>query len=767
MSQIGNLVVTLSADIANYLRSMASGARETESHAGRIRAAMESISAATPAIGVAALAAGTALAVMVKESIDAADNLRDMSQKTGVAIETLNGLGFAAGQAGGDLESVASAAGKMNKAVTEAAGGNKEASDAFDALGISITDAEGNLKSADVLIAEVADQFEKYADGPEKSAIALRLFGKAGADMIPLLNDGGDALRENIEYAKQYSGLTTELADASDNFNDTMGKLTLQQKSFSNSVASAVLPILQKVADETLNAAEQSDKFSLASTAIRTVLETFVVVGAEVAFMFKGVGTEIGGMIAQLDRLARMDIKGFSAISEAMKADAERARIEHDKFIKDILDRSPPAVKPPAEEKPDKDKPSAPRLPGKGSDDATKAIFGNQLKAIEDAYAKERDIASFHAQFIEGLRAQDIVDLETTQAFKKSSIEEGLSSTLRNYDAQIAILEKQRAASKKESEQVEITGKIKEKQALKDRARIDAMQANALLELEISKQRFDEDRRLEDERLKAVQQNEADVMGIAMSLETALEAETAAYNERLSALMVFRDEQLENEKRANALIEKENKRHGKVLAEMQAANDLQSLAMASDVAGQIYQVLKNAGKEKTALAKSLFLAQKAIAVAEIIINTEKGASAALGFGPFGIPMASIIRGLGYASAGIVAGTAIAEVSAEGGYDIPAGVNPVVQTHEQEMILPKEHANVIRGLARNGGAGGGMKLTVVNTGTPQRVVQTQKVSDEEWAAIVEDAVNATAAQISDPNSRTSRALGRSYQMQRSR
>jgi hypothetical protein len=41
-----------------------------------------------------------------------------------------------------------------------------------------------------------------------------------------------------------------------------------------------------------------------------------------------------------------------------------------------------------------------------------------------------------------------------------------------------------------------------------------------------------------------------------------------------------------------------------------------------------------------------------------------------------------------------------------GYDIPRGINPMVQTHEEEMILPKQYANVIRGLAAGGGAGGG-------------------------------------------------------------
>ncbi len=55
---------------------------------------------------------------------------------------------------------------------------------------------------------------------------------------------------------------------------------------------------------------------------------------------------------------------------------------------------------------------------------------------------------------------------------------------------------------------------------------------------------------------------------------------------------------------------------------------------------------------------------------------------------------------------MTAGLAIAEAAAEGGYDIPAGVNPVTQLHEKEMVLPKAQAEVIRGLASRGGAGAG-------------------------------------------------------------
>lgn len=354
---LGSLVVSLEANVASFTSDMGKAAYQTEMSMKKMEAQAKLVGAAIATMGVAGAGA---LALMVKNSIDAADNLRDMAQKTGIAVDQLNGLGFAASQAGGSLDSMVAAAGKLNKSIAEAGQGSGAQSDAFKALGISVNDANGNLKTADVVMAEVADKFKTFKDGPEKVAIALALFGKAGADIIPVLNDGGDAMRENIAYAKQYSGITVELTNQADNFNDSLGKLHVQQQGFANTMTAAVLPILQAIADETLGAAEQSDKFSAATAVVRTVLESMVVVGSEVAFVFKGVGTEIGGIAAQLNAVAHGDFKGFTAISDAMKEDAERARVEHDKFIARIMDRTPSMVAidgTPAAKKP------APRIP--------------------------------------------------------------------------------------------------------------------------------------------------------------------------------------------------------------------------------------------------------------------------------------------------------------------------------------------------------------------------------------------------------------------
>lgn len=496
MSQIGSLVVFLEASIDRFTLNMNQAAQQAAQSMERIQAAADAARGGLAGPAAVALVAAGALAVLVKGSIDAADNLRDMSQKTGIAVEDLSGLGFAAGQAGGSLESMVGAAGKLNKAISEAAGGNKETGAAFKALGIDVLDASGNLKKADVVMAEVADQFAKYEDGPEKAALALRILGKSGADMIPLLNDGGDAMRENVAYAKQYSGATTDLSNAADNFNDTMGKMTIQQRGFANTMAESVLPILQAVADEMLGAAEQSNKFSLAADVVRTTLETFVVVGSEVGYVFKAVGTEIGGIFAQLERAAHFDMKGFNAISEAMKEDAARAREEHDKFIFDILNRAPPSGPDPfgpnqPNEQPKK-KP-APRLSSTVDDDAKdaralarKQMEGN-LRAIEAGMERERATAKYHEQYMEELRAQGLVDYQTQADYKRRAAADSLAATTKAYDAEIAVLAKYKTEADKESERQDAQNKIDELVAKKEKARQESVQSGAMATLGLSK----------------------------------------------------------------------------------------------------------------------------------------------------------------------------------------------------------------------------------------------------------------------------------------
>jgi hypothetical protein len=200
---------------------------------------------------------------------------------------------------------------------------------------------------------------------------------------------------------------------------------------------------------------------------------------------------------------------------------------------------------------------------------------------------------------------------------------------------------------------------------------------------------------------------------------------------------------------------------------MDASYKLQSLSIAGQAADDLYQLLQNAGREQSALAKAAFLASKAIAVAEIIMNANVAAAKAEGqLGLFGIPAATIILASGYARAGMVAGMAIAGAREKGG-SVWGGGAFLVGEKGPEIFRPPTHGTIIPN-NKIGGDGGEMKLTIVNnTRSPIGNVTEQRISATERALIIEEAVNATASSLADPNSRTSRAMNRSYSVSRSR
>lgn len=495
MAALGSLTVSLEANMAKFQSDMGKSAYITEQAMQKMQASTDAMRSAL--VGLASGAA-SALSVsmftgMIKGAIDAADHLNDLSKKTGIAVGTLGGLGFAAGQAGGDLESVTAAAGKLNKSIAEAAGGNKEFGAAFDALGINIRDASGQLKTADVVMAEVADKFAGYQDGPEKAAIALRLFGKAGADIIPFLDDGGNSMRDNVEYYKRFSGVTAEVAAASDQFNDTMGKLNLLSGAFGRTLAADLLPTLQTLADYMVESKEKSTAFSTAASGIATIFETIVVLGANVVFVFKGVGAELGGIAAQAAALSHLDFTGFAAIGQRMKEEAAIARKELDDFEARVMSRGKATDVAFGSDLPtgtQTQKARAPILPGKGLSGEGAALakkeLEGQLKAIQDGLAQERDVLQFHDQYVAQLRAQDLIDFSTYENYRKRSLEEGLSASIDAYDQEIKVLEAYQAKADKLADQQDARNKIAALEAKKSKATIDASQKGALIDLEIS-----------------------------------------------------------------------------------------------------------------------------------------------------------------------------------------------------------------------------------------------------------------------------------------
>jgi phage-related protein len=192
------------------------------------------LGALVPAAGIAGLTA------LGKRAIDAADNLNDLSQRTGVAVPTLSRFGAAAEDAGSSIDEVAKGMGRLSRGIVDPASKTNEA---LKAIGISSTDAQGRIRGVDGIILDLADKFSKMPDGAEKTALAMELFGKAGMNLIPMLNGGREAL-------SQYSAtIDTEMAQAADRFNDALNAIARSVSGPFNEAVTALLPFITQLAE--------------------------------------------------------------------------------------------------------------------------------------------------------------------------------------------------------------------------------------------------------------------------------------------------------------------------------------------------------------------------------------------------------------------------------------------------------------------------------------------------------------------------------------
>jgi len=192
---------------------------------------------------------GAGLTTIAKGSIDAADNMNDLAQKTGVSVEQLSRFEQAARAGGTSIESVGGAMLQLNKRLESG-----KAQGALKGLGISATDASGRLKSTDQIMLEVADKFRTMPDGANKSAIAMQLFGRSGAELIPVLNGGGDAIR------KLSATMSTDFAKSADNLNDKLAEITTKFTAIGVKLGEAFLPLMVRAADAVVSLVSAFEK---------------------------------------------------------------------------------------------------------------------------------------------------------------------------------------------------------------------------------------------------------------------------------------------------------------------------------------------------------------------------------------------------------------------------------------------------------------------------------------------------------------------------
>lgn len=253
---LGRLNVLLGLDSTEFTRGLTKAEYTSKQQMDKIA---RNAKIAGAAIAGAFVVAGAAAAAAAKKSIDHMDAMSKLAQSTGVAIESLTGLGYAADLSGINVETLGAGMVRLTKGMSDAAKGTGDAKDAFDALGISVKDEEGNLKSADVMLGDIADRFANFKDGAEKTALAVAIFGRSGAQMVPMLNAGKRGLKDMTDEAQRF-GLVLEqkAASAAEEFNDNLFRLKSIQQGYIHQITAQVLPQLNNFVELLLDGATEA-----------------------------------------------------------------------------------------------------------------------------------------------------------------------------------------------------------------------------------------------------------------------------------------------------------------------------------------------------------------------------------------------------------------------------------------------------------------------------------------------------------------------------
>lgn len=208
-----------------------------------------------------------------------------------------------------------------------------------------------------------------------------------------------------------------------------------------------------------------------------------------------------------------------------------------------------------------------------------------------------------------------------------------------------------------------------------------------------------------------------------------------------------------------------NKTNATRLEDIQAGYTSASLSMFSDLAGQSAQLLQSIGQEGSLAYKTLFIASKAAAMAQAVINTELAATKAMAEGGMimGIPAATAIRAVGYASVAMIAGQTLAGMAHDGIDRVPETGTWLLQKGER-VVTASTSAKLDATLervqqSRQASAGGAVHIQNSFTGKPDDA--TLMAIDQRNRQLAASIRKEMAAQVIKPDGDFGRALQSVY------
>ncbi|MDR7125498.1 phage tail tape measure protein [Pseudotabrizicola sp. 4114] len=317
---VGALRAVLSLDSAAFTK----GVKSAQGDMSGLRKSMAAIGKNLKIAGAAMTAASTGVALTIKGQLDAADEMSKSAQKFGVPIESLSKLKYAADMSGVAMGTLGTGLQKLSRNMDAAASGNKKAAAMFKEMNIEVKNADGTLRDTEAVLGDVADVLAKMPDGAAKTALAMEVFGKSGAELIPMLNGGKTALQALTDEAASLGiVIDAKTGKAAENFNDNISRLKTAIGGLVVQLTAALAPTLEMISEKMVDATKW---FRDLSPETQTLAAKFAVVAMAAGPLVLGLGfvvSSLGSVVLAIRAVtAAMLLNPFGLIITAVVAAA-------------------------------------------------------------------------------------------------------------------------------------------------------------------------------------------------------------------------------------------------------------------------------------------------------------------------------------------------------------------------------------------------------------------------------------------------------------
>jgi hypothetical protein len=538
----------------------------------------------------------------VHQTVELAQSLKIMSEKTGIGVEELSALRYAAKLSEVEVGTLSLGLQRLARAMEETGKGAKgPAAEAFRDLGVHASTANGQLRPFRDVLLDLADKFESMPDGPRKAALAMDLFGRSGTDLIPFLNRGKQGIAE-LEAEARRLGVTMSEKDvaAALEYEEATKRLDAVWQTFKRNIVVELLPALEFMIE--------------AFTAGIHLLEAWfqvvqIMLAPTIALVhaIMAVGYALTGNFAAAADQAKASWSTLTGVVDHAKKAFEDVK----KAIDDFTVRKP--------------------VQAQGDDSSAPAVvLRDTMSQMEKWRLELAQIMRFYSAG--GNEASAL-------AAERNFWEEKVNTTKKGTKDYLEALEHFNSANKAMWDFIRRTNRENEKKTIAD-------------------------------------------------WESVFGGMTTAFKNAMSQMIQagggFRD----------------------------FMRDLWYDLVAEAIAGEvkILSVHLATWLTRRGITRAGFLEEIALAtwagIKWIGIEAAKAAASAWA-AMVGVPFIGPVLAPAVALGTLAAVLALAGNlrSAAGGFDVPAGLNPVTQLHGGEMVLPKKYADVVRGMA-GGGSGGG-------------------------------------------------------------